>query len=119
MSPAEETAVRIERVERAVRDFCERAAAAGELMEQLDALIGLQPESPLSTAVWSVLGGWERALDEAYDLGGWLDWWWLECGLGARPKGVRLPGGEERLIATVDELVKVVLIDLRRCEARA
>lgn len=109
-------AAREAEITRALREFHERIGALDETYDQLHGLVGIDPEAPLANAIWAVAGGWQRALDTAYGLGGWLEWWWLECALGAKPKSVRLPGEEERTIATVDDLVAVVLDDLRHCE---
>lgn len=99
----------LDAMERAVRDWHERMTEISGCMQALDELVGVVPESPLSTALWAMNGGYMGALDAAWQVGGWLEWWWLECDLGARPKEAKLgKDAEFRKISTIDDLVQLL-----------
>lgn len=104
------------KVEAAILEFHQIVANTEAVMSSLDALLEQAPDSALKTAVWSAVGAYSRALDEAYGIGGWLDWWWLECDLGARPMRAGLKGEQLRNISTPDDLVRLVLDDLRSAD---
>lgn len=96
-------------MQKAARDFHERMLELELRMECLRESVGMNPDAPLPTAVWAVAGAYREAIDAAHSIGGWLEWWWLECGLGERPKKANLGDGQgERLIATIDDLVALL-----------
>lgn len=94
---------------RAIRNFCERVAEIERVVGVLDEVFGMQPECALHSAVYALAGGYQATLDSTYGLAGWLEWWWLECGLGSRPLQASPAGGKLRLITTVDDLVQLIL----------
>ena len=101
-----------EAIGKAVRDWHEHMIEVERVMSELEAVVGSCPEAPINTAIWSLIGGYIRALDSAYHIGGWLDWWRWECDLGATPMQAQPFGYEMRLIATIDDFVQLVCDDL-------
>lgn len=99
-------------LEKAVRTFHERVIALENVMGALQEQLSMAPEAPINSAIWSLIGGYMSALDDAYSIGGWLEWWWMECGLGATPMQAQPFGYEMRLIATIDDFVQLVCDDL-------
>lgn len=93
-----------ERIAAAIRDFHERAQAASTAMEKLHDAIDMAPESPLYQTMWGLVGGYIAALDAAFHIGGWLEWWWEECRLGDNPNKAGLPGEAMRLIENLDDV---------------
>lgn len=106
-------------VEKAVREFHERVSEIERVTDVLNSVLSMVPESDLNSAIWALIGGYKDALGEAYGIDSWIEWWWLECGLGSHPMQARLPGEEFRTIATVDDLVRIVCDDLLKSEAEA
>lgn len=100
------------KTEHAIRQFHERAAGARDVLDSLDNVLSLTPESPLFEAMWALVGGYIEALGASFHIDGWMEWWWSECLLGEKPMKAGLPGQELREIATVDDLVQLVLADL-------
>lgn len=106
-------------VEKAVREFHERVTEVERVIDALNQSLMMQPESELCSSVWALVGGYKDALGAAYSIDPWLEWWWLECGLGTKPMQAGLAGEELRTIATVDDLVQLILDDLIKSEAEA
>lgn len=100
-------------IEKAIRDFHERAVEVEAVADALGELVGMQPESRVMTALFGTLGDYMRALGEPLGIDGWLEWWWLECGLGEHPKQAKLPGEALRDINTLDDMV-ALMIDAER-----
>lgn len=99
----------VEAMEKAVREWHERMVDLETRLDALSESVGLNPEAPVPNAIWAVAGGYKDALDAAYHVGGWLEWWWLECYLGNSPKEAKLAGDkEERVIRTIDDLVALL-----------
>lgn len=99
------------KIEQAIRDFDERVRAMDEVWEKLEEVLGATPESPVFEAMTAVAGGYVAALDAAYGIGGWLEWWWLECQLGRQTMECEVDG-KEFTVATIDDIVQVVLADI-------
>lgn len=106
------TAVNLSDLDRHVREFHERGRHAEDLISELDTVLSLDAESPLRQSTYALIGGYRNALDAAFHIGGWLDWWWLECGFGNNPLQASPAGGQLRLIETVDDLVALVAEDI-------
>ena len=102
------------RIEQAIRDWHERSRDAQAKLDELEAVTGCNPDSPLNAVTWALIGGWLTTLDHAYSIGAWLDWWWHECRLGEYPTEASIGDAPLRKIATVDDLVALVLEDLAR-----
>ncbi|MBL8473719.1 MAG: hypothetical protein JNM98_18155 [Rhodocyclaceae bacterium] len=98
-------------LETAVREFHARAEEAERVQRVLGETLKMAPESELFQATRGLIGGYIMALDAAYQIGDWLEWWWSECALGARPMGAAPAGGSVRMIATVDDLVALLCED--------
>lgn len=96
-------------IEKAIRTFHEKVSEVEQVLDTLNKSLMMAPESPLHSAVGGLVEGWKDTLGAAYGIGGWLEWWWQECRLGAHPMQAGLAGEELRLIATVDDLVKLVI----------
>lgn len=103
-------------VEKAVREFHERVSEIERVTDVLNSVLSMVPESDLNSAIWALIGGYKDALGEAYSIDSWLEWWWLECGLGRNPMQARLKDEDFRTIATVDDLVLLVCDDLAKSE---
>lgn len=101
-------------VEKAIRDFHDTVSEAEAVMGELNEVLGMSPDSRLYSAVWALGGALKDALDAAYGIGGWLEWWWLECSLGRNPMQAGWEGAEMRTITTVDDLVRLIIDDLER-----
>lgn len=101
-------------IEKAVREFDEQARAVESLIDSLRDVFDPAPESRACQVPWDLLGAYIRALDSKHNIGGWLEWWWLECRLGENPLQAAPVGEELRMIATVDDLVELVLLDLAK-----
>lgn len=106
-------------VEKAVREFHERVSEIERVTDVLNSVLSMVPESDLNQAIWALIGGYKDALGEAYSIDSWLEWWWLECGLGRNPMQAGLAGEEFRDILTLDDLVQLILDDLAKSEAEA
>jgi len=107
------------KIEKAIRDFHNRVGDIERVTDALNAVLMGHPESDFNMALWAVVGAYKDALDEAYSIGSWLEWWWLECSLGNNPMQAGLAGEELRTIATIDDLVTLVLDDLKQSEMEA
>ena len=103
-------------LEKAVRGFHSRVLEAEMVYDALNSVMWMEPESNFHSMLSELIGGYKEALDTAFHIGGWLEWWWLDCDLGRRrhPKEAGLPGEPLRKIATVDDLVKIIKDDLAR-----
>lgn len=106
----------MEKIEKAVRDFHHRALEAEGVSDVLNGVLWMAPESNFCTMLAELIGGYKDALDSAYNIGGWLEWWWIECDLGRtqRSKQAGLPNEPLRTIATIDDLVQIIKDDLAR-----
>lgn len=98
-------------IDRHVREFHERCRHAEEVVGSLDDVLMLDAESPLRQAVDALIGGYCNALNASYNIGLWLEWWWVECRLGVAPKRAAPAVGALRMIETVDDLVGLILED--------
>ena len=103
-------------IEQAIRDFDKHARAVENLIDSLNTIIEPAPESVLCETLWGVLGAYRDAIGSQYQIGDWLDWWWLECNLGANQMQAGLAGEAQRTIATVDDLVKLICDDLAQAQ---
>lgn len=102
-----------------VRAFHERVSEAEAVIGDLAEILKMAPESRLSNAVWALVGGYKDVLDSACHIGIWLEWWWLECGLGSTPLKASPSGGEMQTIATIDDLVQLIRDDIAASEKEA
>ncbi|WP_313250784.1 hypothetical protein [Stenotrophomonas sp.] len=100
-----------------IRNFNELAWAMESRLDLLDEVLDITPESPLRKAAWDLIGGYINALDRAWNIGGWLEWWWSEVRLGESPSSASLKGEPMRPIRNIDDLVGIVLDDLCSTEA--
>ncbi len=100
-------------MEKAVREFHARAKEIERVMDAMDSVLGMSPESDFYTAAFGLIGGYMAAIEEAYSMGGWLDWWLHECRLGDRPMQAGFDG-ELRTVATVDDLLLIIEEEIRR-----
>lgn len=105
-----------QRIAQSIRQWHERVVELETRYNELSPLIGANPESLMMAAVWHVASGYTDMTGEATGAGGWLEWWWLECNLGARQMTACLPGEPQRNIATLEDLIRLVLDDLRRAQ---
>lgn len=107
------------RLEYDLRQFHRRVADMETICDMLNNAMRMSTRSTFSYATWSLASGYLDALDAAYPgIGQWLEWWWLKCQLGANPLEASVAGGETRMIATIDDLVRLVLDDLEHAEVR-
>lgn len=101
-------------VEQAVRDFDKHARAVESLTTALNEQLSMAPESELHQTLRNLLCAYKNALDDKFNIGAWLEWWWLECDLGGKPKLASIQDEEQRLIVTLDDLVKIVCDDVEQ-----
>lgn len=104
------------KIEAAVREFDAIARNVEAVADDLGELVGMQPESRLMDALFRTLGAYMRAIGEPLAIDSWLEFWWLECGLGDHPKMAGLKGGPLRDINTLDDMVKLIIDDLERVD---
>lgn len=102
----------MEKVEKAIREFHERVTEVERVIDALNTVLSMPPECDLYSTIWALIGGYKDALGDAYCIDVWLEWWWLECGLGGKPMQAAPAGGELRTIATIDDLVRLICDDL-------
>lgn len=96
----------------AIRRFHEVVADMESVIDDLKKPLRMEPDAPLCEACWHLIGAYKDALDAKYAIGGWLEWWWLDCDLGDKPRFATPSGGVRRDIATIDDLVQLILEDL-------
>ena len=107
-----------EKLEADIHRWHDEVARADALIDQLSAIFGDTPDSYLTETIWSLIGAYKAALVSAYGpVDEWLDWWWHECNLGARPKQAGLPGEPMRTIATINDLFQLITDDIKISEA--
>lgn len=100
--------------------------AVVEMEKQYDALhslLGISPGWPMTRAIMDLQMVATNATAAAVgDRGGWLDYYWLECNMGAGMlsgrHGSATIGGKEYPIRTLKQLARVIVADNRR-EAKA
>lgn len=108
-----------DRIASAIRNFHARALAAQAVLDAVDDVLDITPESKLNQAVWDLVGGYISALDAAYSIGPWLEWWWNECTLGEKPGMAGIRNEPMRKIRTLDDLIGIALDDLALGEVMA
>lgn len=101
-------------LEETIREFDARVREIERVSDTLNRVLLISPESEFYSAIWSIIHGYMEAISAVYPIGGWLEWWWLDCGLGSWPHQAGLPGEELRTIATIDDLVRIVCDDIAR-----
>ncbi len=104
----------MDKIEQVIRDFDARVREIDRVTDTLNSVLLMSPESEFYGAVWSIIHGYMEAISAVYPIEGWLEWWWLECGLGSMPQKAGLPGDELRTIANIDDLVRIVCDDIAR-----
>ena len=93
----------------ALQAWAERQKALRQQTEALLAVVGGDLESPLMRAVYDVWKGYSDAVSrEIGDKCTWLEWFELECDMGARPKTVRFVDGTELEVANLADLAFVI-----------
>lgn len=102
----------MEKIEKAIRAFHDRVVEIERVTDALNSVLSMDPESDLHSAIWALVGGYKDALGDAYAIDSWLEWWWIECGLGSKPMQAALAGGELRTIATIDDLIRIIGDDI-------
>lgn len=98
-------------VDTVIREFHDRVTEIERVLDVIESVMGSYPESDLNNAVWAIVGGYAAAIGQSFHCEAWLDWWWLECGLGAQPKCASPHGENLRMVATIDDLVALILED--------
>ncbi len=93
----------------AIRDWHAATVRVRDMMRAIRAVLSPEPESEHNNAVWGAIQSYADALNTAYDLDGWLEWWWIECELGDKPMKAAPAGEPLRKIDTVDDLIAVAL----------
>lgn len=99
-----------------VRKFHERATDFETRMDAMAEMLWMSPECPIRQAGWGVIDGHVSALDRAWNIGSWLEWWWQELSLGEKPSEAGLTGEEMRQIRTIEDLIQIIVDDLQRAE---
>lgn len=106
----------MEKVEAAIREFHARMVEMERVLDAMNSVMSMAPESDLQSAIWALVESYQASLSAAYNIGDWLEWWWLECKLGAVTMTAGLPGEAMRKISNIDDLVKLIIDDLKQSE---
>ena len=96
-----------------ILEWFETVSAMTDALDSIEQALHTRPESPLNEAAWALIGSYIRAIDAKYNIGPWLDWFWTECRLGESPMHASLPGESLRAITGIDDLIKLIIDDLR------
>jgi len=100
----------VDKVYALVSRWADRAKALHESQDELSKQLMAPPEAPLFTAGWEMFKGYTETLaKEIGDNGGWLEWYAWECMLGENPMEMTFPNGEKLVVASVGNLVDVIL----------
>ena len=99
------------KIEKAIRDFDKHVREMDEAWAGLRKAIGPMSETTVYESSWRVVDAYCDAIDDAYGLDGWLNWWRFECEFGAKPRHAKI-GRNKFTVATIDDLVRVVLADI-------
>lgn len=90
----------------------ERMQAAEDAADQLRALTGGSPESPIFAGIYGLMGLCTRQTAElAACSSDWLEAWWLDHQFGARPMQAGLAGQPLRQITTLPDLAALIFDD--------
>lgn len=106
------------KVELQIRKFHECCLTNESIIEQFGDIFDINPESKFFQSQYEIIGGYIEAMDCAYHIGGWLEWWLFECHLGKTKLKAKLPTETERSIEYLDDFVKLVIDDLKQNEGR-
>lgn len=80
-----------------------------EQLEKLRLLTGAMPDCDLLAPIYRVWDSYTAALGLIVgDKDQWMDWYRFECDMGAKPMGVRLSGGREMTVETIEHLAAVL-----------
>ena len=96
-------------IEQAIREFDKHARAVESLIEGFKVVADPAPESMLCSTVFDLLDAYRKTIEDQHGIDGWLDWWRLECRLGETPLEAGLADEEMRTIATLDDLIALVI----------
>jgi hypothetical protein len=106
----------MEKVETAIREFHNFAIEMRELLDKMNELFSMEPEGNFYNLMFSLSGRYIKALDYAFSIGGWLEWWLLECDLGKKVMQAGLKDEPMRDIETLDDFIKIVCDDLKSAD---
>ena len=82
-------------------------------MDALSGLIGINPESPLQSAVYGLMGEHTRRVADLIGCPDeWLEAWWLDHKFGDDPMHAGLVGEPMREITTLEQLLALICDDL-------
>ena len=97
-------------IEQAIRDFDKHARDVKRLMCNFNVIADPGPESMLCSTVLDLLDAYRKTIEDQHGIDDdWLEWWRLECRLGETPLEAGLAGEEMRTIATLDDLIALVI----------
>ena len=97
-------------IEQAIRDFDRHARAVESLIDGFKVVADPAPESMLCSTVFDLLDAYRKTVEQQHGIDdGWLDWWRLECRLGETPLEAGLADEAMRTIATIDDLIALVI----------
>lgn len=91
-----------------LQNWATRIIETDALLEPAVEALGLPPESPICTAIWSLQGALTQAVQaQLQDAADWLEWHHHENQLGARELEAG-PKGNTRPIRTLEDLLWVM-----------
>ena len=97
-------------IEQAIRDFDKHARAVESLIDGFKVVADPAPESMLCSIVFDLLDAYRKTVEQQNGIDDdWLEWWRLECRLGETPLEAGLAGEAMRTIATLDDLIALVI----------
>lgn len=98
----------------------ERMKGCEDAMDSLSLVIGSNPEAPLQSSVFALMGELTRQISIRNGFcEEWLESWWLECQFGATALVAGLPGEPLREITTLDGLVALITDDIAMADMGA
>ena len=97
-------------IEQAIRDFDKHARDVESLIDGFKVVADPAPESMLCNTVFGLLTAYRKTIEDQHGIDDdWLEWWRLECSLGETPLEAGLADEEMRTIATLDDLIALVI----------
>lgn len=101
-------------------DWQARMREAEAQHEALRAVVGCNPEGPLQTAISRLQGALTEQVAARCRISvAWLETWWLECDLGAKPLHAGLVGEPLRTITSLAALLALITDDDALADAGA
>lgn len=96
-----------------IADWHNQCVESMRAADKIYELFGAAPESCAMKSISDLIALQIDFFEKVFGIGGWLDWWAWDCGFGKNPHEACLKGEELKLISTVDDLIKIIIADLK------